>query len=147
MRRAGIAILAVVALATAGCGGGKHFADKSRPPTPVNLTVYISDARVSVSPNSIGAGPVVFIITNQATQAEAVTVRPAAGGSPLASTAPINPQATSQVTVDFRPGDYTLTSATATGSDTLASSGTTVRSTSLHIGPARQNANNVLLEP
>ncbi len=94
-----------------------------------------------MSPTSVGAGSVVFIITNQASRAEAVAVKPAGGGSPLASTAPINPQATSQVTVDFNKGDYVLSS---TSSDAGA---TTTRFASLHVGAERQSANNSLLEP
>jgi hypothetical protein len=139
-------MLALSIVAVAGCGGGARFADKARPPTPVNLTVFINDARVSVSPSSVGAGPVVFIITNQASRAEAVTIRAASGGGPLASTAPINPQATSDVTVNFHPGDYTVTTSTPATANALAT-GTTVKSASLHIGPSRSNANNVLLEP
>jgi hypothetical protein len=146
MRRARIGLLALVIVGVAGCGGGSHFADKSRPPTPVNVTVYIDNARVSVSPASVGAGPVVFIITNQASRAEALTIRPANGGNALASTAPINPQATSQVTVNFREGDYTLSTSTPASSD-AAAIGTTVQPASLHIGRARPNANNALLEP
>jgi hypothetical protein len=141
MRRATIGMLGLGMLVLAGCGGGAHFADKSRPPTPVNVSVYINDARVSVSPTSVGAGPVVFIITNQASRAEAVAVRPTSGGATLASTAPINPQATSQVSVNFRQGEYTLSTSS---NDAGAISGD---STSLHVGPPRQNSNNALLEP
>lgn len=141
MRRATILSLALAMVLIGGCGGGAHFADKSRPATPVNVTVYIDDARISVSPTSVGAGSVVFIITNQASRAEAVAVKPANGGHPLASTAPINPQATSQVTVNFGKGDYVLSS---TSSDAGA---ITTRFASLHVGAERQSANNSLLEP
>ncbi len=146
MRRATIGMLALITVTIAGCGGGAHFADKSRPPTPVNVTVFIDNSRISVSPSSVGAGPVVFIITNQASRAEAVTIRPANGGSTLANTAPINPQATSQVTVNFREGDYSLTTSTPASSDASAV-GTTIQPTSLHIGRSRPNSNNALLEP
>ncbi len=103
--------------ALAGCGSGTHFADKSRPATPVNLTVYVNNAKVSLSPSSVGAGPVIFIITNQASQAVAVDRAAGPGGAALATTAPINPQATSSVSVDFRPGAYTV--ATAPPANTL----------------------------
>ena len=49
-----------------GCGSSGSFANKPRPATPVNLTVYINNARVSVSPGSVGAGQVVFIVANHA---------------------------------------------------------------------------------
>jgi hypothetical protein len=136
-------MLALLAFALAGCGSGAHFADKPRPPTPVNLTVYVNDTKVSTSPNSVGAGPVMLIITNQASQAVELTVRPAGGGSALATTAPINPQATSSLSVDFRPGNYTVgTSPTA---NTLSTS--TISPASLHIGKSRANGNSALLQP
>jgi hypothetical protein len=89
---------------------------------------------------------VVFIITNQASRAEGLTVRPVGGRSALASTAPINPQATSQVTVDFRQGDYTLSTSTTAAADATAT-GTVIQPASLHVGRTRPNANNALLEP
>ena len=139
-------MLALATTALAGCGGGTHFADKSRPPTPVNVTVFIDNSRISVSPSSLGAGPVVFIVTNQASRAEAVTVKSAGSGGNVASTAPINPQATSQFTVNFRQGSYTVATSTSASSN-AAVAGTTIQPASLHIGKTRSNSNNSLLEP
>lgn len=144
MRGATIGILALLAFALTACGSTAHFADKSRPAAPVNVTVYVNNAKISLSPSSVGAGPVVFIITNQATSSVALTVRPALGGGALASTAPINPQATSSFSVDFHPGDYTLATS-ASSSDTLSSG--SISSASLHIGSARANGNSSLLQP
>jgi hypothetical protein len=147
MRRATIGILAVSAVAAAGCGGGKHFANEPRPPTPVNLTVYINNSRILVSPSSVGAGPVIFIITNQASQAESLTVQPTAGGAALATTAPINPQATSEVQVNFTPGTYTVGTNGTGGSDATQASPSQIQSASLFVGPQRQNSNSALLQP
>jgi hypothetical protein len=146
MRRATIGILTLGALTLAGCGGGAHFADKSRPATPTDLTVYINNSRVLVSPNSIGAGPVIFIITNQASQSESLTIQ-TPGGSTVASTAPINPQATSEVQVNFNPGAYTMTTGRAGATDAQQAQSSPIQPASLYIGPARPNANNVLLQP
>ena len=143
MRGATIGMLAFLAFALAGCGSSAHFADKTRPPTPINLSVYVNDAKVSVSPNSVGAGPVMFIITNQSSQAVQLTVRPASGGAPLATTAPINPQATSSVSVDFHPGQYTVGSAPT--ANTLSAA--TNSSASLRVGKSRANGNGALLAP
>ncbi len=147
MRRATIGILAVSAAVAAGCGGGKHFANQPRPPTPINLTVYITDSHILISPSSIGAGPVTFIITNQASQAESLTVQPAGGGTALATTAPINPQATSEVQVNFTPGTYTVGTNGAGGSDASQATSSPIQSTSLFVGPQRQNSNSELLQP
>jgi hypothetical protein len=148
MRSATIGIAAVGALIVGGCGGGAHFANKPRPATPVDLTVYINDSRVSVSPNSVGAGPVIFIITNQSSKTQTITFQQAAGGSALDTSAPINPQATSEVTVNFNPGSYSLTTTSPGGAtDASQPTQTSIQPATLTIGPPRPNANGVLLQP
>lgn len=127
-----------VALAAAGCGGGGGGVKETSPPLPINLTVYINDARVSLSPDTVGAGQVVFIITNQASSAQTLTLLPA--GTPaaqaVASTGSISPQGTAQMKVELStPGDYSLTSTTA------------VQPATLHIGPLRPSGSNDLLQP
>ena len=143
MRGATAGMLALFASALAGCGSTAHFAGNARPPTPVDLTVYVNDARISVSPTSIGAGPVMIISTNQATHAVQLTVRPTTGGNTLASTAPINPQATSSFSVGFHLGDYTL-SASPSGNSLGP---VTISSASLHIKGSRARGKSALLEP
>jgi hypothetical protein len=147
MRTATIGIVAVSALIAGGCGGGSHFANKPRPAVPVDLTVYINDSRVSVSPNSVGAGPVIFVITNQSSHTQTVTFQPAAGGSALASSAPINPQATGEVSVNFNPGDYSVTTNAPGATDASQAAPPSIQPAALHIGPPRANANGVLLQP
>ena len=142
-------VLAAGVLA-AGCGsGGGHFANQPRPPSPINLTVYINDQRVSISPNKVGAGPIVFIVTNQASKAVSLSVLPAgvSAAQPLADTGPISPQATAQVTVDFNsPGDFVVTgiSGTTQASEALPSG---IAPALLHIGKQRPSASNQLLSP
>jgi hypothetical protein len=144
MRRTTIGILATATVGLAGCGSGSTFKNEARPPTPVDLTVYINNARVSVSPSSVGAGPVIFIVTNQSTHTQALHVQ---GPGTHATTGPIHPQATSQVTVDVKPGDY-IVGIDATGkTDASRATPTGIQAASLHIGKPRQNANNVLLQP
>jgi hypothetical protein len=137
-------MLAVGALAVSGCGATSQGATTPRPPAPVNLTVYIDNRRVSVSPASVGAGPVAVIITNQASQAESLAVlrTGAVAGPPLADTGPINPQATAQITVNFTsPGNYSL----STGGD--AASASSIQAASLHIGKPRSSSDDQLLQP
>jgi hypothetical protein len=149
MRRTKLASLTVTALAVAGCGSGSHFANKPRPATPINLTVYVSDNRVSVSPDSVGAGQVVFIVTNQASKTESLSIQPA--GEPnrsLASTGPINPQATAQVTVDLHePGDYTIAAGKTAGTQAQLANPSDIHPGRLHIGQPRASASNALLQP
>jgi plastocyanin len=148
MRKTTIGILVAATVVISGCGnGGGVSPTASRPPAPVNLTVYVNNSKVSVSPTSVGAGPVVFIVTNQANHAEALAISSADGSSTLASTAPINPQATTQVSVDFKPGNYTIATAPHGSTDASLASPTSVAAASIHIGPARPSANGSLLGP
>lgn len=148
MRIRRIAITGAGTLALTACGsvGGKS-PSALQPPTPVNLTVYVDNGRVSVSPASVGAGPVVFIVTNQASNAEALAISKLGQSRPLASTAPINPQGTTQVAVDFRPGDYTISTAGRGATDAQLSQASSIRSASIHIGHERASSSNSLLQP
>jgi hypothetical protein len=151
MRTRTIGMLAVGAVAAAGCGGNtKTFANQAPPPTPINVTVYISNARVSVSPASIGAGPVTFVVANHATTAESVQIQAAgSSGQPLATTGPINPQGTASVNFDFnQPGRYTV--ATGSGHTTEASTASpssSIASATLTIGKRRASSRGDLETP
>jgi hypothetical protein len=136
-------------LALAGCGSSAKFANKPRPAIPVDLTVYINNARVSLSPTKVGAGEVIFIVTNQADRAESLTIHPAGDTSrQLATTGPIQPQATAQVTVDLRePGAYTVGTAAGGQNQAQIATAAKIQPAALHIGPARRNSSGVLLQP
>jgi hypothetical protein len=146
--RTTIGWLAATMLFVVGCGNTTRYANKPRPALPVNLTVYISDSRVSVSPSTIGAGPVIFEVTNQSTRAESISVSPAGGGGSLASTGPINPQATAQVAVNFVRGDYMVSTSTGgSGSDATQAQPNSVQAARVHVGPSRPGSGSVLLSP
>jgi hypothetical protein len=146
MRRTTFGMFALAVLSVSGCGSAGTFANKPRPATPVDLTVYINNQRVSVSPASVGAGEVIFIVTNQADKAESLTIH--RGGQSLANTGPINPQSTQQVTVDFnRPGQYTMSTTGSGGTDAQASGRSPIQPASLRIGAKRAGSSNALLQP
>jgi hypothetical protein len=147
MRRTTFGVCAAMVV-LAGCGSTSKFANKPRPATPVDLTVYINNSRVSVSPASVGAGEVIFIVTNQADRAESLTIHHAGSGSQLASTGPIQPQATAQVTVDFRdPGEYQVATAAAGQTEAQQATAAKISPAQLHIGPPRANSSGTLLQP
>lgn len=151
MRRITIGTLLIASAALAGCGGsGKRFANQPRPPSPVNLTVYINDQRVSISPSAVGAGPVVFIVTNQASRSESLTVLPAGAtaAQPLADVGPISPQATASVTVNFdHPGAYTVATSGTASTEASAALPSGIQPALLRIGKMRPSASNQLLSP
>jgi hypothetical protein len=147
MRRATIGILALGAMSVAGCGGGAHFANNPRPAVPTNVTVYINNSRVLLSPSSVGAGPVNFIITNQASQAEAISFQPSPEG--FTGTGPINPQATTEIQVNFKSPytSYTVSTGTQGATDADQATPSSIQSATFSITAQRPNANNVLLQP
>jgi hypothetical protein len=140
-------MLALGAFSLAGCGGGAHFANKPRSAVPSNVTVYINNARVMLSPSSVGAGPVNFIITNQASQAESISIQPSPEG--FTGTGPINPQATTEIQVNFTSPFTTYTVATGSPGQTDASQATpsSIQSATFSVTKQRPNANSVLLQP
>jgi hypothetical protein len=140
--------LALGALVLSACGSaGDQAASLARPPSPINLAVYVSDSRVSVSPTSVGAGPVILVVTNQASHAEALAIAKAGASQALASTAPINPQGTTQVSVDFEPGEYTIATAPHGRTDAQLTEPSPIRPASIHIGRPRASSGNQLLQP
>jgi hypothetical protein len=147
MRTTRIGLLALTTAAIVGCGGGSHFANKPKPAIPVNITVYVNNARVSVSPSSVGAGPVVFIVTNAADQTESITVQ-STDGIHLASTGPVNPQSTAQVTVDFRdPGTYTVNAGQTGSTEAAQNQPSGIQPATIKIGQKRPSASDQLLQP
>ena len=132
--------IALALLSVAGCGGGGDYANKPRPPAPINVTAAITNSRISVSPRRFGAGPIVLIISNQSSSAQKVTFETdELGGSQPGrkfNTTPINPRATATLKVDVRQGRWKL-SASQDG----------VRPVALRVGRERKSAQNDLLQP
>lgn len=147
--RASPALVAITAAAIGGCGSSGHFQNRPRPPSPINLTVYINDQKVSVSPSSAGAGPIVFIVTNQASRAESVTILPAgvSAGQPLADTGPISPMATAEVKVSLSTGAYSVTTTSAGGTEAQAVTAAPIQPALLRIGSPRPSSSGQLLIP
>jgi hypothetical protein len=126
-------------LVLAGCGGGNGYKNDPRPPSPINVTAYVGAKRVSVSPNTIGAGPIVVIVTNQSNSSQDVTFQTDLSGGQgdvTQSTGPINPGDTGQIKVDVVEGKYVV----KTGDDAI-------RPASVSVGTERASAQNDLLQP
>jgi hypothetical protein len=107
-------IVATLALASAGCGGSSEddYENRLRPPAPINITAAITDERISVSPETFGAGPIVLLVSNQSGKEQALTfeTEEIGGDSPglrKAST-PIAAGGTGSMQVDVREGTYAV---------------------------------------
>jgi len=131
---------ALVAVVAAGCGSDDDYRNENRPPHPINLATLISQDRVSVSPRTFGAGPVVLVITNQTGSSQQVTLETDEPGLTKAglrqTTSPINPQDTANLKVTVRPGRYVV----RVGDDAI-------RPARVVVGPKRKSAQNELLQP
>lgn len=143
-----LATVAAASLVVTACGGGGgRSAALVRPPSPVYLSVYVNNSRVSVSPGSVGAGPVIFQVTNQSDRSQALAIAGAASARTLATTAPISPQGTTQVDVNIDPGQYTIGVAAQGRTEAQRSQSSPIRPASFHIGSSRPNSSNQLLQP
>jgi hypothetical protein len=134
-----LAVGAVLALGSCGSSSGDYKNDP-RPPGPIVITGYVDDQHVSVSPRTLGAGPISLIVTNQTSAAQRVTLESAdaTGSGPGLKqvTAPISPRDTATLKADVKPGRYTVHVA-----------GDAIRAARLQVGPERASAQNDLLQP
>ena len=94
----------LVLLGLAACGSETRV-NRERPPAPINVTAAIHPSRVQVSPATFGAGPIVLIVSNQSSRAQAVTFETAGRAAGItSSTGSISPRGTYSVRV----GDRTI---------------------------------------
>jgi hypothetical protein len=135
-----LVLATAVAAGVAGCGGGEDYANRPRPATPINVTAAITDERVSVSPRTFGAGPIVMIVSNQTSERQTVTLETEElGGSQPGlrkSTNPIGPRTTATLKVDVREGTYAVS--TRAGG---------IEPATVKVGKARKSAQDELLQP
>jgi hypothetical protein len=131
------ALVAAAALALVGCGSEDEYKNELRPPAPINVTAFVSAQKVSVSPASFGAGPIVMIVTNQSNSSQDVTITSEPETASFTqSTGPINPGDTGQIKLDVAQGTYVI----KTGDES-------VRPATLVVGAERTSAQNELLQP
>jgi hypothetical protein len=127
-----------LALALVGCGGGKDFANEPRPPVTLQLTGVITKDKVTISPNRVGAGPVVITVSNQSGQARTLTL---VGNGDQEQIGPISSLETGQLQKTLKPGRYTVTA----GSERATAHA--VAPATLLIGKERQSGSDKVLLP
>ena len=136
--RTRMAALSFGVLVLGGCGGGSDFKNEPRPAVPIQLTGVITDKQVTVSPNRIGAGPIVLLIANETNQSHAVTLI----GPNVNTTVPaVNPQDSAKIQETLSQGHYTVR---AGSSRAVAHQ---IAPATLSIGPPRPNSSNKVLLP
>lgn len=137
MRRTAVAGFAV-ALALAGCGGGEDFKNDPRPPVTLELTGVITRDEVTISPNKVGAGPVVITVSNQSGQSRTLKLD---GNGIQETVGPINPLATAKLQKTLKPGRYQVTA----GSEKATAK--PIQAATLVIGKERASASDKVLLP
>lgn len=137
-RRSATGVAAAFLLLVTGCGERERYQNNPRPPAPINVSAYISPDRVSVSPSSFGAGPIVLIVTNQSPDSQEVVIEAESGSNSrlTQSTGPINPGDTGQIKLVVREGTYQL----------RVENGT-IDAATMRVGSERESAQNKVLQP
>lgn len=135
-RTAGVGL--AVALALAGCGGGKDFENNPRPPVTLELTGVITQDEVTISPNKVGAGPVVITVSNQSGAARTLRLD---GNGIQETVGPIDPLATAKLQKTLEPGRYKVTA----GSEKATAK--PIQAATLVIGKERASASDKVLLP
>ena len=131
-------LLGIAAVLVAGCGGSSKFENKSRPPTPVQLTGVVTDKQVTVSPKRVGAGPVILLVSNQTDAAHTITLE---GGGTTDTVGPVNPLDTATLQSTLKPGTYTVKAGSKQATTKEIAPGT------LSVGESRSSSSNQLLLP
>lgn len=134
-------VVVVAALLAAGCGDNTSYGNKPRPPVPVAVTASIAKQRISLSPRTLGAGPVLIVVTNQSGNSQDLSIASAdePGSSPTTArqtTGPINPEDTASLQLNLREGEYVI-----------GVKGSGVKPARLRVGPNRASSQNQLLLP
>jgi hypothetical protein len=125
-------------MTVAGCGGESKFKNDPRPPAPVQLTGVITDKGVTVSPDRVGAGPVILLISNQTQQAHTITLD---GGNTKDTVGPINPLDTAKLQQTLEEGSYKVKAGSSRALTKELKAGT------LSVGPRRRSSSDQVLLP
>lgn len=118
---------------------------------PVQLTGVITKSKVVVSPNRLGAGPIVLTVSNQTSDSHKVQlVGTATGGNQSIkvrqvkeTVGPVNPMDTATIQQTLPEGQYEIRALF----EKAVPEDKTIESATLVIGPSRPSGSNKLLLP
>ena len=138
LRRFALGAVCGTALVAAGCGEEDTYKNDPRPPTTIVITAAILPDKVSVSPTGFGAGPISLIVANETDASQRISIVRQINGQPQTSeqTGPINPHDTATLKADVEEGEYEI-----------RVEGEGIAPARVEVGPARESAQNELLQP
>lgn len=137
-RLSSVALLAAAALTITTAGCGDDFENRPREPVPIELTGVIQPARITVSPDSVGAGPISITISNQTDEAYSVVLE---GASVRERVGPVNPEDTATIQKTVPEGSYKVRAVSEQGGAVA------IRPAALRVGEPRPASNDRLLLP
>ena len=140
IRAGALGAMCAAMMVLAGCGED-DFENEPRPPTPVQLTGVITEEKVTISPDKLGAGPVVITVSNQTEQPHTITLESSGGGTIREQSSPINPLDTATIQRTLEPGEYTVKA----GSEQAVER--EIQPATLRIGADRKSGSDELLLP
>ena len=129
---------ALVTVGVTGCGGDDKFANEPRPAVPIQLTGVITDERVTVSPDRVGAGPVIITVSNQTQRSHTIILE---GESTRETVGPVNPLDTARIQQTLPQGSYEVRAGSS------AAMPKEIRAAKLEIGPPRKSSSGDVLLP
>lgn len=139
-RGAALAAGIVVVSALAGCGQKDYLREPARAPLPIQITGVITPQEVTISPDNIGGGPIVLLISNQDDVSHTVIFE---GGQTREQVGPINPDDAATITTDVSQGPYTVRA----GSERAVAPGEAIEAGQLIVGQRRPTGEDDLLRP
>ena len=137
-RRMETSLLVAAALMLTGIGCGEDFDNDPREPVSIELTGVIQPQRLTVAPETVGAGPISITISNQTEEAHRVTLE---GASVRETVGPINPMDTATLQKTVVQGTYEIRAGGEDGGSTE------IRPARLRVGRPREPSNNRVLLP
>jgi len=148
MRRT-LVSLALGALFVAGCGRTTplDFKGKSRPAAPVDVSIYVNNHHLLISPSSVGAGPVDFTVANQSCYNETVWAGVLHEKGAITVSGPVPSDATAQISVTMHPGVYVLQADSYGNARCERESSVVIRGAKLRVGGPSRSGDSALLQP
>ena len=150
LRAAALVTCGLASASALGACGDDDFKNDPRPPTAIELTGVVTDSKLIVSPNNVGAGPIVLTVSNQTKDSHTITLEGVGAGQGsseatkvVETVGPVNPLDTVTIQKTLKPGKYQVKA----GSKEAVAPEDRIESAELDIGPAREPGNDDLLLP
>jgi hypothetical protein len=132
------ALLVAAALTITATGCGEDFENAPREPVPIELTGVIQPKEITVSPKTVGAGPIAITISNQTDESYNVLLE---GAQVREEVGPVNPRDTATIQKSVPQGTYRVKASAEEGGAVAIKPGV------LKVGPPRKDSNDRVLLP